>query len=209
MTITGIITAIIIGAIIGALARLILPGKQNIPIWLTIVVGIVARSSERPSPARSGSPPSPVASTGSNCWSSSSSPSSVSPWSSASTAAAATKAPDADPSRGRPIGRAHRSGAPRGETIALALRSRTLPEWLQPPVRAQYPATPGGLSVPHRSAKLRHIRRYRAWRKANRPKATNPNATAVSRNWPNGCSRIVRIEPSRPFACCASNVRAA
>jgi uncharacterized membrane protein YeaQ/YmgE (transglycosylase-associated protein family) len=42
MTITGIFTAIIIGAIIGALARLILPGKQNIPIWLTIVVGIVA-----------------------------------------------------------------------------------------------------------------------------------------------------------------------
>ena len=42
MTITGIITAIIIGAIIGALARLILPGKQNIPIWLTILVGIVA-----------------------------------------------------------------------------------------------------------------------------------------------------------------------
>ena len=42
MTITGIITAIVIGAIIGALARLILPGRQAIPIWLTIVVGIVA-----------------------------------------------------------------------------------------------------------------------------------------------------------------------
>ncbi|MEU7813308.1 GlsB/YeaQ/YmgE family stress response membrane protein [Pseudonocardia sp. NPDC049154] len=42
MTVTGIITAIVIGAIIGALARLVLPGKQNIPIWLTIVVGIVA-----------------------------------------------------------------------------------------------------------------------------------------------------------------------
>jgi len=42
MTILGIITAIVIGAIIGGLARLILPGKQNIPIWLTIVVGIVA-----------------------------------------------------------------------------------------------------------------------------------------------------------------------
>ena len=42
MTVTGIISAIIIGAIIGALARLILPGKQHIPIWLTIVVGIVA-----------------------------------------------------------------------------------------------------------------------------------------------------------------------
>ena len=42
MTVTGIIAAIVIGAIIGGLARLILPGKQNIPIWLTIVVGIAA-----------------------------------------------------------------------------------------------------------------------------------------------------------------------
>ena len=42
MTVTGIITAIIIGAIIGALGRLVVPGRQPIPIWLTIVVGIVA-----------------------------------------------------------------------------------------------------------------------------------------------------------------------
>jgi uncharacterized membrane protein YeaQ/YmgE (transglycosylase-associated protein family) len=42
MTIQSIIGAIVIGLIIGALARLILPGKQSIPIWLTIVVGIVA-----------------------------------------------------------------------------------------------------------------------------------------------------------------------
>jgi uncharacterized membrane protein YeaQ/YmgE (transglycosylase-associated protein family) len=42
MTIQSIIGAIVIGLIIGALARLILPGKQNIPIWLTIVVGIIA-----------------------------------------------------------------------------------------------------------------------------------------------------------------------
>lgn len=42
MTADGIITAIIIGAIIGALGRLVLPGRQAIPIWLTIVVGIVA-----------------------------------------------------------------------------------------------------------------------------------------------------------------------
>ncbi|WP_395726465.1 GlsB/YeaQ/YmgE family stress response membrane protein [Nakamurella sp.] len=42
MTVTGIISAIVIGAIIGALGRLLLPGKQNLPIWLTIVVGIVA-----------------------------------------------------------------------------------------------------------------------------------------------------------------------
>ena len=42
MTITGIILAIVIGAVIGVLGRLVVPGKQNIPIWLTIVIGIVA-----------------------------------------------------------------------------------------------------------------------------------------------------------------------
>jgi uncharacterized membrane protein YeaQ/YmgE (transglycosylase-associated protein family) len=42
VTITGIITAIVIGLIVGVLARLILPGRQSIPVWLTIVVGIVA-----------------------------------------------------------------------------------------------------------------------------------------------------------------------
>jgi uncharacterized membrane protein YeaQ/YmgE (transglycosylase-associated protein family) len=42
VTVTGIITAIIIGAIIGFLGRLVAPGKQDIPIWLTVIVGIVA-----------------------------------------------------------------------------------------------------------------------------------------------------------------------
>lgn len=42
MTVTGIITAIIIGAIIGALGRLVLRGRQNISIIATILVGIVA-----------------------------------------------------------------------------------------------------------------------------------------------------------------------
>jgi uncharacterized membrane protein YeaQ/YmgE (transglycosylase-associated protein family) len=42
MTATGIITAIIVGAVIGALGRLVVPGRQNMPIWITIVVGIVA-----------------------------------------------------------------------------------------------------------------------------------------------------------------------
>ncbi len=42
MTVTGIITALIIGLIIGALGRLVVPGRQNIPIWLTILIGIVA-----------------------------------------------------------------------------------------------------------------------------------------------------------------------
>jgi uncharacterized membrane protein YeaQ/YmgE (transglycosylase-associated protein family) len=39
VNVTGILTAIVVGLIIGALARLVLPGKQNIPIWLTILVG--------------------------------------------------------------------------------------------------------------------------------------------------------------------------
>src|SRR6476620_10934136 len=42
ITASGIITAIIVGAIIGALGRLVLPGRQTIGIWLTIIVGIVA-----------------------------------------------------------------------------------------------------------------------------------------------------------------------
>jgi uncharacterized membrane protein YeaQ/YmgE (transglycosylase-associated protein family) len=42
VTVTGIITAIIVGAIVGALGRLVVPGRQPIPIWLTIIIGIVA-----------------------------------------------------------------------------------------------------------------------------------------------------------------------
>ncbi len=42
MTIGSILGAIIIGLVLGVLGRLFAPGKQNIPIWLTIVVGIVA-----------------------------------------------------------------------------------------------------------------------------------------------------------------------
>jgi uncharacterized membrane protein YeaQ/YmgE (transglycosylase-associated protein family) len=40
--ITGIITALIVGLIIGALGRLVIPGRQSIPIWLTMVIGVVA-----------------------------------------------------------------------------------------------------------------------------------------------------------------------
>lgn len=38
----GIIMAIIGGLIVGALGRLILPGKQNISILMTIVIGVLA-----------------------------------------------------------------------------------------------------------------------------------------------------------------------
>jgi uncharacterized membrane protein YeaQ/YmgE (transglycosylase-associated protein family) len=42
MTVAGIVSALIVGLIIGVLGRLVAPGKQSIPIWLTIVIGIVA-----------------------------------------------------------------------------------------------------------------------------------------------------------------------
>jgi len=42
MTPAGIISAIIIGAIIGVLGRLLVRGRQNISILVTIIVGIVA-----------------------------------------------------------------------------------------------------------------------------------------------------------------------
>ncbi|MEU1089715.1 GlsB/YeaQ/YmgE family stress response membrane protein [Streptomyces sp. NPDC005576] len=33
--------AIIVGLVLGVIARAILPGKQNIPLWLTTVFGII------------------------------------------------------------------------------------------------------------------------------------------------------------------------
>ncbi|WP_184694822.1 GlsB/YeaQ/YmgE family stress response membrane protein [Saccharothrix tamanrassetensis] len=42
MGIGGVISALIVGLIIGFLGKLVAPGKQAIPVWLTIAVGIVA-----------------------------------------------------------------------------------------------------------------------------------------------------------------------
>ncbi|TQJ85907.1 GlsB/YeaQ/YmgE family stress response membrane protein [Streptomyces sp. SLBN-31] len=42
MEISGIISAIVIGVVIGVLGRLVVPGRQRIGILLTILVGIVA-----------------------------------------------------------------------------------------------------------------------------------------------------------------------
>ncbi|MCM4085052.1 GlsB/YeaQ/YmgE family stress response membrane protein [Paractinoplanes hotanensis] len=42
MTVSGIVTAVVVGLIVGALGRLVVPGKQNIPIWLTMAIGVVA-----------------------------------------------------------------------------------------------------------------------------------------------------------------------
>jgi uncharacterized membrane protein YeaQ/YmgE (transglycosylase-associated protein family) len=42
LTVWGIITALIVGLIVGALARLIVPGRQNMPIWLHMLIGVGA-----------------------------------------------------------------------------------------------------------------------------------------------------------------------
>lgn len=41
MAIHGIISAVVVGLVIGALARLVLPGKQDLPLWLTVLVGAI------------------------------------------------------------------------------------------------------------------------------------------------------------------------
>ncbi|MGI5215630.1 GlsB/YeaQ/YmgE family stress response membrane protein [Plantactinospora sp. CA-290183] len=42
LTVWGIITALIVGLVIGALGRLVVPGRQDIPIWLTMLIGVGA-----------------------------------------------------------------------------------------------------------------------------------------------------------------------
>lgn len=42
MEISGFFTAVFVGLVIGALGRLVLPGRQRIGFWLTLLVGIVA-----------------------------------------------------------------------------------------------------------------------------------------------------------------------
>jgi uncharacterized membrane protein YeaQ/YmgE (transglycosylase-associated protein family) len=42
MTPTGIITAILIGVVVGVLGRLLLPGRQPIGFLITVLVGIVS-----------------------------------------------------------------------------------------------------------------------------------------------------------------------
>ena len=41
MTITGVITAILIGIVVGVLGRLVVPGRQPIGMLVTVLIGIV------------------------------------------------------------------------------------------------------------------------------------------------------------------------
>lgn len=42
MTASGVFSAILIGAVIGILARLVLPGRQRISMLMTVIIGIAA-----------------------------------------------------------------------------------------------------------------------------------------------------------------------
>jgi len=42
MTITGVVSAILIGIVVGVLGRLVVPGRQPIGMLVTILVGIVS-----------------------------------------------------------------------------------------------------------------------------------------------------------------------
>ncbi|MET8359778.1 GlsB/YeaQ/YmgE family stress response membrane protein [Micromonospora arida] len=42
MSIAGLVTALLVGVAVGLLGRLVVPGRQEAPIWLTVSVGVVA-----------------------------------------------------------------------------------------------------------------------------------------------------------------------
>ncbi|MEO3824544.1 GlsB/YeaQ/YmgE family stress response membrane protein [Actinomadura sp. B10D3] len=42
MTIGGLAAAVVVGAAIGALARLLVPGRPGMPVWLLMAAGVVA-----------------------------------------------------------------------------------------------------------------------------------------------------------------------
>jgi len=66
MTITGVITAILIGIVVGALGRLLVPGRQPIGWIVTILVGIVSAFIGTAIARPWASPRQPQASTGSS-----------------------------------------------------------------------------------------------------------------------------------------------
>ncbi|GAA4384932.1 hypothetical protein GCM10023088_53840 [Actinomadura verrucosospora] len=42
MTIGGLVAAVVLGAAIGVLGRVAVPGRENMPAWLLVAVGVVA-----------------------------------------------------------------------------------------------------------------------------------------------------------------------
>jgi uncharacterized membrane protein YeaQ/YmgE (transglycosylase-associated protein family) len=42
MTIGGLTAAVVLGAVIGALGRLVVPGRENMPVTLLVAAGVIA-----------------------------------------------------------------------------------------------------------------------------------------------------------------------
>lgn len=42
MTIGGLVAAVVLGAAVGVLGRFVVPGRERMPVWLLIAVGVVA-----------------------------------------------------------------------------------------------------------------------------------------------------------------------
>ncbi|MFJ6194686.1 GlsB/YeaQ/YmgE family stress response membrane protein [Micromonospora sp. NPDC092111] len=42
MSATGIAAAVVVGLVVGTLGRLAGPGRQRVPVWLTLAVGLTA-----------------------------------------------------------------------------------------------------------------------------------------------------------------------
>ena len=64
-----ILGAILVGLIVGALARLVMPGKQNIGVIMTVLLGVVGSFWEPGSPTNSDTPTRTAASRSFRSWS--------------------------------------------------------------------------------------------------------------------------------------------
>ncbi|QDY08436.1 GlsB/YeaQ/YmgE family stress response membrane protein [Micromonospora sp. HM134] len=42
MSVPGIVAAVVVGLVIGTLGRLVVGGRTQVPLWLTLAVGLVA-----------------------------------------------------------------------------------------------------------------------------------------------------------------------
>ncbi|MFC8850214.1 MULTISPECIES: GlsB/YeaQ/YmgE family stress response membrane protein [unclassified Micromonospora] len=42
MTVAVLVSAVVVGLVVGALGRLAVPGRRSAPLWLPLVVGVVA-----------------------------------------------------------------------------------------------------------------------------------------------------------------------
>jgi uncharacterized membrane protein YeaQ/YmgE (transglycosylase-associated protein family) len=42
VSLAGLVSALLVGLVIGALGRLVVPGPKSVPVWLTVALGVSA-----------------------------------------------------------------------------------------------------------------------------------------------------------------------